>query len=249
MSTEWVTCFGPRPGAARRLLCLPYAGVGASAFRTWHEGVPEDVEVGAVQLPGRETRLEERPFTDMAALVDALLRGLGPLLDKPFALFGHSMGALVAFELARRLRQELRVSPTHLLVSGRAAPQLAVREAPIARLPDREFVDVLTRRYNGIPAQILESPELLAHFLPVLRADIGIIESYAYVGGTPLDCRIHVCGGSDDARVPAVALDAWRAQTTAAFTRETLPGDHFFIASQRSLMLHWLRRALALSVP
>jgi len=162
-----------------RLFCFPYAGAGASAYRLWPIALPEYVEVCPIQLPGRETRLKEPPYTRLDVAVESLTGEVGPLLDRPFVLFGHSMGALLAFEFARQARRQFGLVPHWLFASGRIAPQLALRDQALSGLPDAQFINVLRYRYNGIPELVLENPDLLAYFLPVLRADITMLESYA----------------------------------------------------------------------
>src|ERR1700694_2711560 len=152
---QWIVRRKPGPHTRRRLFCFPYAGAGASIFRAWPDGLPTDVEVCPVQFPGRGTRLMERPFTRLSPLVEALAQALVPLLDKPFAFFGHSLGALVGFELARQLRRQTGVQPVRLFVSADRAPQIPPRDRPIHALPKGEFL-VELRRLNGIPRKVLE---------------------------------------------------------------------------------------------
>jgi medium-chain acyl-[acyl-carrier-protein] hydrolase len=156
----WLYFFGPRPEADIRLFCLPYAGGTVTTYRTWSKKLPPSVEVAAVQLPGRGSRMPEPPFTQLAPLVEALARNLLPYLDRPFALFGHSMGALVAFELARHLRREHGLTPAHFFSSGQSAPQYDDGFPPLHELPDAELLGEL-RRLNGTPQEVLEHPELI----------------------------------------------------------------------------------------
>ena len=220
-----------RPHARLRLFCFPYAGVGASAYRTWAALVPETVEVRAVQLPGRESRLREACATAMPALVEDVTAGIQPLLDRPFALFGHSLGALLAFETARRLAGVPGAGPAHLFASGRRAPHLPARSRPIADLEPGAFLEEIRRRYDGVPRQILEEPDLLALLLPALRADITLIESYRYEAVAPLECPITVYGGVDDIEARHDELSAWRVHTRSSFALRMFPGSHFFIRS------------------
>src|SRR5262249_46498083 len=149
----------PRPAARLRLLCFPHAGGAASAYHGWGAGLPEEIDVRAVQPPGHESRLREPPATSPEALVDDIPRAPGPVLESPFALFGHSLGALVAFELTRALRRQGRPLPERLLVSGRRGPQVAETGPAIDALPDADFLDALAQRYGGIPDAVRRERE------------------------------------------------------------------------------------------
>jgi medium-chain acyl-[acyl-carrier-protein] hydrolase len=240
---RWVTCPKPKPQAKLRLFCFHYAGGGALIFRPWSDSLPPTVEVCAIELPGRGTRLMEPPFTQLEPLIQELTRVLLPYLDKPFAFFGHSMGALVSFELARILRRDYGLSPVHLFVSGRRAPQLPDPDPPIHTLPEPEFLDEL-RRYNGTPEAVLENAELMQLLLPSLRADFAVLETYVYTPEPPLECPITTFGGLSDREASRDELEAWRDQTSAAFSLEMFPGDHFFVHSAQPLLLQALSREL-----
>src|ERR1700674_5350722 len=186
---SWFPFRKPDPDARLRLFCFPYAGAGALIFRSWSDALPSDVEVCPIQLPGRGTRLMERPFTQLTPLVEVLARALAPLLDMPFAFFGHSLGALVSFELALRIRREYGRHPVRLLVSAARAPQFPHRRSPIHALPEKEFLAEL-RRLNGTPGELLDHQELMEIMLPLLRADFAVYETYSYSNETPLNCPI-----------------------------------------------------------
>ncbi len=228
-------------GGRVRLVCLPYAGGAASLYRDW-PARPPDVDLVAPQLPGREERFGEPVPTELTALVDDLLptvAALGP----PVVLFGHSMGALVAYELARRLTGD-GFPPATLVVSAHPAPHLPQRHPPLHRLPDAAFVDQL-RRLGGTPSGVFEEPELVELLLPALRADFTATETYRSPPGPRLGCRILAVGGRDDPRVEAGELDAWRAHTSGPFTQLQLPGDHFFAWDAGSGLSEVLRATLA----
>lgn len=220
-----------RPNARLRLICFPHAGGGASAYRTWAGLVPETVEVHAVQLPGRESRLREACVTSMRALIEDVTAAIQPLEDRPFALFGHSFGALLAFETARRLATGASGQPVHLFASGRRAPHLSAPSPPIAELEEGAFVDEIRRRYDGVPREVLEEPELLALLLPALRGDIRLNESYRYIPANALECPITVYGGVADPEARHDELAQWRQHTSGAFALRLFPGSHFFIRS------------------
>ncbi|MBD1879521.1 thioesterase II family protein [Coleofasciculus sp. FACHB-T130] len=238
-------CPKPNPLSSLRLFCFPYAGGGALNFRTWSQGLPVGVEVCAVELPGRGKRILEAPFTQALPLVQAIAHALLPYLDKPFAFFGHSMGALVSFEVARLLRRKYGISPVHLFVSGRSAPQLPAKEPPIHALPEPAFIEEL-RRLNGTPEAVLENVELMELLLPILRADFAVLETYVYAAEPPLQCPITAFGGLQDVKVSVERLEAWQQQTSAKFSLQMLPGDHFFVQSAQPLLLQFLSRELNL---
>lgn len=240
---RWVTCPKPNPQATLRLFCFHYAGGGAAIFRTWSDSLPQSVEVCAIELPGRGTWLMQRPFTRLEPLVPTLASALLPYLDKPFAFFGHSMGGLVSFELTRLLRRDYGLSPVHLFVSGRRAPQVPDPDPPIHALPNPEFLQEL-RRFNGTPEAVLENAELMQLLLPTLRADFAVLETYVYTPEPPLECPITTFGGLSDRVASRDELEAWRDQTSAAFSVQMFPGDHFFVHSAQPLLLQALSREL-----
>jgi len=232
----WIKCYQPRPAARLRLFCFPYAGGGASTFHTWSRHLPEQVEVAAVQLPGREDRFREQPFHCLAPLVRTLAPVVAERCDIPFACFGHSMGGLIAFELTRHLRQTGAPIPDCLFLSGRRAPDQPDPLPPIPDLPDDQFVRELRQRYGGFPDAIASDPQLRSLFLPMIRADLELVNSYVYRPEPPLDCPIAVYGGLSDP-IARNCLEAWQAQTTAAFRLQMLPGGHFFINSDTAALL------------
>lgn len=243
-ANPWLVTAKPAPEASLRLFCFPYAGGAAGTFHTWPRRLPGKVELCAVQLPGRGTRLSEPPFTHLSPLIAKLARVIEPYLDKPAAFFGHSMGALIAFELARHLRRESKRAPAYLFLSGRRAAQLTRDEPPSYDLPEPEFLDRL-RVLNGTPKEVFEHPELLQLMIPLLRADFGICQTYTYTPEPPLRCPITAFGGLKDEEVGPEVLGAWAEQTTSSFSLHMLPGDHFFINSSQSLICHLLSQQLS----
>ena len=179
----------------------------------------------------------------MDPLVSALTDALLPLLDKPFAFFGHSMGAWVSFELARRLQTNHELEPIQLFPSGAWAPQIGSRESPIHDLPEPEFIEAL-KLLNGTPREVLDHPELMKLLLPILRADFEVCERYKYAAGPPLKCPITAFGGLEDRRLRRSDLTAWKEQTTGSFALQMLAGDHFFLHSTEAELLRTIAKAL-----
>ena len=235
----------PDNSSARvRLFCLPYAGAGTAPFHAWPSVLPRDIQVCPIRLPGREGRLKETPYTSVTLLVDDLAPELLPHLDKPFALFGHSMGAIIAFELARELRRRFARVPLRLFASACRAPHRPLTDAALSGLPRDLLLAEVQRQYGEIDRAVLASPALLDLVVPALRADLTMIEAYRYVEETPLDCPISVLGGSHDATVCEADLLAWSRHTGVGFDRCLLPGGHHFLASARDALLDVVERGL-----
>ncbi|MET0647739.1 MAG: alpha/beta fold hydrolase [Pyrinomonadaceae bacterium] len=239
---SWLAFHKPNPRASLRLFCFHYAGGSAQVFREWHDLLPT-VEVCPVQLPGRGTRIREGSVRRVAPLVEQLARELAPKLDVPFAFFGHSMGALIGFELARRLRRERGLEPAQLFLSGRRAPQLRDAGPPLHDLPDDEFIERL-RDYKGTPEEVLRHPELMGLMLPFLRADFELCDTYAHQPDAPFDCPLTALGGLSDSGVRREDLEAWREHTTGTFSLRMFPGEHFFMNDSQPLLLQVLAREL-----
>jgi len=228
-TNPWLAYAKPRPEARLRLFCFPYAGGAASIYRTWANDLPAEIEVCPVQLPGREGRIRQSAFTRMDDLVAAAEEGLAEELERgPHAFFGHSMGALIGYELARRRARGGKTGPRHLIVSARSSPTVEDREEPIYDLPAERFRERL-RDLNGTPAEVLDHPELMELVEPLLRADFEVNETYEHRPGDPLTCPITALGGLRDEEVSREGLEEWRGLTRAAFRLHMLPGDHFFI--------------------
>jgi surfactin synthase thioesterase subunit len=235
-TNSWVSVHKSRPQARLRLFCFPHAGAGASIYRTWSDDLPAEVEVCPVQLPGRENRLREPAVSQLPLLVEMLAGALWPYMDRPFAFFGHSMGGLISFELARQLRRLQHPGPVHLFVAGCPAPQTPDPFPRISELPDRALVAEL-RRLNGVPALILQHAEMMRLVLPLMRADLALAEHYVYLAENPLDCPISAFGGRQDNAIRNEYLPGWREQTRSTFTLRVFEGDHFFLKSARTPLL------------
>jgi medium-chain acyl-[acyl-carrier-protein] hydrolase len=241
---KWISSLPARRGSPvqLRLICLPYAGGGASIFNGWQDEIPSGVEVCPVQLPGREGRWNEPAFTDMHALVSLLSRVLRPLLDVPFALFGHSMGALISFELIRQWRRDGAALPERLFASGARAPHLRP-DVRIHDLPDALFMKRLVA-FKGIAEEVLRNRELLEVVMPTIRADFAVCETYAYRPENPVPCAISAYGGQQDRMVQQGHLAAWRRHTQTAFGARIFPGAHFFLFTERRQFMRELSAEL-----
>jgi len=236
---------GPRWGCARlRLICFPYAGVGASAYRLWSRELPPDMEIAAIQPPGRESRFAEPAYRRIDQLAKDVIDPLLPYLDRPFAVFGHSMGAMVATEFVAALARRGAPMPVHLFVSARRALHLPDPDSPLGSLSDTEFIAEIQRRYGGIPAEVLGDRELLQLLLPGLRADIEAIESYVMSEGLQVRCPLSVFGGAQDPRASRTQLEAWRELTERPPALRIFEGDHFYLTAQRQALLAEIVRSL-----
>lgn len=226
-----------------RLFCFPYAGGAAHVFRDWAKFLPVTVEVCAVQFPGKGTRLKDKPYTDAKALTEAAVSALLAEFDRSFVFFGHSMGALICFEMARYLRQIQSTQPLHLFVSGCGAPQTQGRRELTYNLPEPEFRKKLDQ-LSGTPQEVLEHPDLMELLLPSLRADFAVVETYKYLHQPPLECSIEAFGGWQDATVKRETVEAWREQTTASFSYHMLPGNHFFLHTAQEILLEMIAKRM-----
>lgn len=244
--SDWFQCARPRPAARVRLFAFPFGGGGASTFFSWDDLLPPSVELHAAKLPGRETRLREPPIDDMSTLVAALADALRGNDARPFAFFGHSMGALVSYALTRQLIDAGRPLPERLFVSARPAPQLTLTRPLLHTMPSDQLLRAL-QSYGGIPAPVLREPELVALILPILRADMTLLERYVHRDGPPLAIPLSVYGGDADPHVSREELDAWAAVTSSGCAVEVFRGDHFYLnqPSLRAALVGSIGRALS----
>ncbi|MEM7114210.1 MAG: alpha/beta fold hydrolase [Chloroflexota bacterium] len=239
MKTSWLVFPKPIPEAPLRLFCFPYAGSGSAVYNAWARQLPDSLELCSIRLPGRESRLMERPFTHIDALLPPLLAELQAHLDKPFAFFGHSMGALIAFELTRQMRQKRLPLPNKLLLSGFRAPQRPPIREPIHHLPKEAFL-VGLQAYGGTPDAVLAHPELLELVLPALKADFELVETYQYRPERPLNIPMTIFGSHKDTITPVAELEGWEAHTTAVFKQHLFSGDHFYLQTETAALLSTL---------
>lgn len=240
---KWVTIATPSPQSAVRLVCLPHAGGSASFFFPVSRALAPRVEVLAVQYPARQQRLREPGIDNVPEYADQIFAVLAELDDKPLALFGHSMGAILAYEIALRMQQAGRPAPVRLFASGRRAPS-RYRAERIHEGTDAEVVAELKRLGGPNPA-LLADPEMLELILPAVRSDYTAIERYRHEPGRKLDCPITAVIGDSDPRVSDDEARAWADHTAGSFDLKTFPGDHFYLVGQAQNVIALLDRTLA----
>jgi surfactin synthase thioesterase subunit len=248
----------PGVEARRRLYCVPFAGGGPSIYRLWPKSLPADVEVVVVVMPGRDPRTRATsgalPPGSMAELIGPCLTAIAEMqaADRmPFALFGHSMGALIAYELTVAMEAastDPLQRPAHLFVSGRRAPDELHEGTLIHGLPDEQFLDRMQRRYNAVPEAVRHEPELLALFLPGLRADVQVFETYAPLTDRRVECPVRVYGGAGDRQPPPDALPGWQRAAERDISVRVFPGGHFYLNDERDelaadVAAHWVHAA------
>jgi len=234
--TPWLAYHQPLPGARLRLFCFPHAGGGASLFRQWAELLqPYQVELCPVQLPGRETRDNEKPYTNLNRLLAALQKALAPYTDLPFAFLGHSMGGLLAFHLAQTFQQSARPLQ-RLIISSATPPRFSSQPRPIEQLGDGAFLQEVAR-YNGLPIDLLQDRARLAQLLPALRADFILCERAAILTPTVLHCPLSIFSGVHDQSVHDSGLVQWRQHTLGLVKMHKFPGDHFFLYRPSDLVV------------
>jgi surfactin synthase thioesterase subunit len=241
--SQWLPARRANSNANVRLFCFPYAGGNESAYRYWQQKLPESIEVLPVQLPGRGSRIKEPPYSELRPLIRAASEALAAEMEKPFALFGHSMGALIAFELARELRKQHGIQPVHLFISAKCSPRQRPEDPAVGQLSDAALIDVL-ERYEGTPQDLLNDAELMRLMLPVIRADMALCDSYVYEPGPPLECPITVFGGLEDHLRSRACLESWQEYTRGPFMLRMLPGGHFFINSWAVPVFEVIRQEL-----
>jgi medium-chain acyl-[acyl-carrier-protein] hydrolase len=236
----------PMPGAARariRLVVFPFAGGGPGAFSDWRNQLGPEIDFLVLQLPGRERRIAESPLTEISAAVAAIADAMGSAFDLPFAMFGHSMGAMLAFETIRHLRRHRRSMPAHLFVSGFRAPDLPDPRPRVARTDDATFIAEL-RRLGGTTQAVLYHRELMELLLPALRADFDMVESYRFAPDEPLPCPITAFVGSSDHEATPAVMAGWERQTDRRFVLHAISGSHFFVLDEPKTIISAVRTQL-----
>jgi surfactin synthase thioesterase subunit len=242
ISDAWVQRYHPNDHARLRLICFPYAGGRASIFRSWAENLPSYIDVCSIQLPGREERLSEPPYRRLEPLVEAVTTAMIPYLDRPFAFYGHSMGALVSFEVARRLRNVYGHHPVAMYLAAFRSPQMPNPNIKIYHLPTEVFKVVL--RADGIAETILRSDELMQLMLPTLRADYEVCDTYEYRVEPPLNCPFYLYCGTEDIRIRESDMAGWPAHTLGTSLMTMVPGSHLFLHASQEFLLNEIVQSL-----
>lgn len=238
-STPWLRMNPSAQGAPLRLFCFAHAGGGAAFFSRWEKILGPQIEICRVALPGREARRQEKPYTQMRDLIEPLFAALEPFMDQAFALFGHSMGAALAYEVARRCEAHGKQGLRHLFISGRRAPHLPARRRPFYNLPKEEFLTML-QSLSGTPEAVMSEQGLIDLFLPCLRADFELIETYVPLPGQKLATNISAYCGDLDPEVECSELSAWRHCTSGSFTSRIFHGHHFYLQGEHAQFMHEL---------
>ncbi|NQY65012.1 MAG: thioesterase [Alteromonadaceae bacterium] len=236
MLNKWFVIPKPNANADIRLICFPYAGGSPSTFISWAKDLPDNVELVIVQAPGRGARMFEPAYSDMNILISDLMKIFPRLLNKPYVLFGHSLGSRIAFELMNQLKMLNFPQPKHFIASGSKGPHIKSDKKPTYHLPQDEFITEL-KELSGTPEGVLENKELMEIFLPLLRADFEIAHKYCYAGKTIFNCPISVLGGDNDEDISLLQLNCWDELFTTTADVHLVPGNHFFIDSNKEMVL------------
>jgi len=244
MRSPWILETPSRKPGRCRLLCFPYAGGGASLFTGWSANLGPAAEVLPIQLPGRENRLREPPFTDVDALVRSLLQSIGPQLYGPWAVFGHSFGGLLAYETARAAVRDGYQQPQAVFVSACRPPDVETRFAHTLHTMGDEDLIAELQELGEAPMTALNDPDLRRLFIPTIRADVELCETYRFVSDDVLEAPIVALSGADDPHADAVEMKRWAEFTHGPFVQEIVDGGHFFLRSNPESLLHHLKEHL-----
>ncbi len=230
--------FNPRNNncAKIRLFCFPYAGGNESTFLPWTKDLPKNVEVCALELPGRSSRFGEPTYNNMSNLIDDLIGVFSKFTDKPYILLGHSLGSCVAFELMYRCKQAGIRMPEHFIASGSSAPHINDTPKGLYKLPRNDFIEEL-RRLDGTPEEILCNEEMMTLALPSILADFELSETYTYTGSEVFDCPVTVFHGDEDSEISLQDVEAWTDHFTFPADIHIVQGGHFFIEQNKKVVL------------
>ena len=239
-TSRWIQRPCVRAHARVRLFCVPHAGGTADLFSGWARVADPAIELALIQLPGRAGRLREPRITSMQGMVDRLGEALAPFLDLPFAFFGHSMGALIAFELARRLEGHM---PERLFLSACPAPQRARRGPRVGAMNDEQLIAFLSA-LGGTPPAVLKNSELLKLVVPFVRSDFELVEAYEFRPGPRLKTPFSICFGSTDPETEPNDIACWGNLTEAGYEARVFAGNHFFLTTATTELVAWISAAL-----
>lgn len=237
----WVTCPQPEPHALARLFCLPFAGGGASIYRSWGKELAPTIEVCPIQIPGRENRFSETAHRDIKTLAPAIASQLQFYLDKPYIIYGHSMGALISFEVLRILQDKGQPLPHIAILGAHRAAHLPPKRKPMSELDDGAFISKLTT-FGGFPREVLESQELLQFVMPTLRADFTLCDGYQHEQSEPIDCPLVMIAGEHDTEVAPQDMQPWDVHSTQPARLISLDAGHFFLKTHQAELMQIIRQ-------
>ena len=246
---KWISRPKEQPHAKLRMFCFPYAGSGASVFYKWPPSFSAEIEICAIKLPGRESRFNEKPYRRITKLAEDLASEILSLFDKPFLFFGHSIGAHICFHLVRHLRRHNLPCPIHLFISGARAPHIPETDPDALhyKMDDNKFINKLIE-LGGMAEELLQSRELLDLLLPILRADIEMLNTIEYTEEDPLDCSISSFGGLFDPKISRDDAEAWSKHTCSEFRLAMIPGEHLFINTHREQLINLINQDISIYV-
>ena len=234
---SWITCPKKQPNAKIRLFCLPFAGGGASLYRPWSTALAPEIEVCPIQLPGRENRYSEKSITDAYEMAGAITAQMLPFIDRPYAIFGPSMGALLSFEITRLLQSQKRRPPEILFLSAHRAAHLPRKRDPLHALPDSQFIESL-KQYGGFPEEILNNQDFIDFVLPTMRSDMTLCDLYAFKPiESPIVTPLEMYAGEDDREAGPNEMTAWSEHSSGESNLTTFKGGHFFLRTHSQELL------------
>jgi medium-chain acyl-[acyl-carrier-protein] hydrolase len=234
---SWITCPKKQPNAKIRLFCLPFAGGGASLYRPWAAALAPEIEVCPIQPPGRENRYSEKVITDAYEMANAIAAQMLPFIDRPYAIFGHSMGALLSFEITKVLQSQKKRPPEILFLSAHRAAHLPRKRDPLHALPDSQFIESL-KQYGGFPEEILNNQEFIDFILPTMRSDMTLCDLYTFKQSeTPIMTPLEMYAGEDDREAGPSEMSAWSEHTSSESNLTTFKGGHFFLRTHSQEVL------------
>lgn len=242
MKGSWLTSINESRDPTAQLFCIPYAGGGASVFRSWKKYLSPKIAAYAIQLPGRETRFSEPPDRDLKTVALAIADAITRTPNLPFAIFGHSLGAAIAYEVTAQLEAQNR-KPLQLFISGRQSPDRKSLRKPIAHLPDEEFIEQL-KAYNTTPREIFENSEIVELLLPMLKADFSMAENYQHQINSKLQTPIIALGSKGDIWLSPESIANWANKTHGSFSSHWFEGGHLYLNQEAEALVRYIQQIL-----